>query len=102
MSRSTIRGVIAAFAIAGTPLAAFAQTGSAPAKRNAPATAPAAAKPMPLSPGYDPSLYSGLKYRMIGPLRGGRVTAVTGVASNPQLYYMGSTGGGIWKTTDAG
>ena len=39
---------------------------------------------------------------MIGPMRGGRVTAVTGVPSNPQLYYMGSTGGGIWKTTDAG
>jgi len=57
---------------------------------------------MPLAASYDPSLYSALRYRAIGPLRGGRVTAVTGVASNPQLYYMGSTGGGIWKTTDAG
>ena len=49
-----------------------------------------------------PALWSGLRYRMIGPERGGRVTAVTGVASEPSTFYMGSTGGGIWKTTDAG
>lgn len=48
------------------------------------------------------SFWSGMRYRMIGPDRGGRVTAVTGVASQPQTYYMGSTGGGVWKTTDAG
>ena len=52
--------------------------------------------------GYDPALWSGLKYRMIGPERGGRVTAVTGVPSEPFTFYMGSTGGGVWKTTDAG
>ena len=46
--------------------------------------------------------YSSLRYRSIGPNRGGRVTAVTGVPSDPRTYYMGSTGGGIWKTTDAG
>ncbi|MDE3166323.1 MAG: hypothetical protein KGN36_10990, partial [Acidobacteriota bacterium] len=50
----------------------------------------------------DPALFSGLKYRMIGPERGGRVTAVTGVPSQPHTFYMGSTGGGVWKTTDAG
>jgi photosystem II stability/assembly factor-like uncharacterized protein len=49
-----------------------------------------------------PALWSGMKYRMVGPLRGGRVTAVTGVAGDPLTYYMGSTGGGVWKTTDAG
>ena len=43
-----------------------------------------------------------LRYRMVGPLRGGRVTTVTGVPSQPFTYYMGSTGGGVWKTTDAG
>jgi len=43
-----------------------------------------------------------MKYRMIGPERGGRVTAVTGVPSQPYTFYMGSTGGGVWKTTDAG
>ncbi|MBZ5500412.1 MAG: hypothetical protein LAP85_28795 [Acidobacteriia bacterium] len=51
---------------------------------------------------YDSSLWSGMRYRMIGPLRGGRVTAVTGVPSQPATFYMGSTGGGVWKTTDAG
>jgi hypothetical protein len=85
MSRSITRGLIVALAVAGAPLIALAQTAPPAAKRTAPAHAPAAAKPMALAAGYDPSLYSGLKYRMIGPLRGGRVTAVTGVASNPQL-----------------
>ena len=51
---------------------------------------------------YSPALWSGMKYRMIGPNRGGRVTAVTGVPSQPYTFYMGSTGGGVWKTTDAG
>ena len=51
---------------------------------------------------YSPALWSGMKYRMIGPNRGGRVTAVTGVPSEPFTFYMGSTGGGVWKTTDAG
>src|SRR2546423_11278250 len=50
----------------------------------------------------NPALWSGLKYRMIGPDRGGRVTTVTGVPSQPNTFYMGSTGGGVWKTTDAG
>src|SRR6202041_3336344 len=54
------------------------------------------------TPAYNPVLWSGMKYRMIGPNRGGRVTAVTGVPSQPYTFYMGSTGGGVWKTTDAG
>src|SRR5579864_2389558 len=51
---------------------------------------------------HDSALWSGMRYRLIGPYRGGRVTAVTGVASQPLTSYMGSTGGGVWKTTDAG
>ncbi|HEX8181714.1 MAG TPA: hypothetical protein VF525_19395 [Pyrinomonadaceae bacterium] len=43
-----------------------------------------------------------LQWRLIGPFRGGRVTAVTGVAAQPQVYYFGATGGGVWKTTDGG
>src|SRR3982751_4339121 len=54
------------------------------------------------APKYPQALFSGLKYRMIGPERGGRVTTVTGVPSQPNTFYMGSTGGGVWKTTDAG
>ncbi|MDP6994299.1 MAG: hypothetical protein QGF87_08075, partial [Woeseiaceae bacterium] len=48
------------------------------------------------------ALYEGLKWREIGPWRGGRVTAVTGVPGNDRLYYMGATGGGVWKTGNAG
>ena len=51
---------------------------------------------------YPSTLWSGMRYRQIGPIRGGRVTAVTGVPSEPYTFYMGSTGGGVWKTTDAG
>ena len=43
-----------------------------------------------------------LKYRLIGPFRGGRVGAVEGVADKPNVYYFGATGGGVWKTTDGG
>jgi len=50
----------------------------------------------------DPKLLTGLRYRSLGPARGGRVTTVTGVPSQPFTFYMGSTGGGVWKTVDAG
>ncbi len=50
----------------------------------------------------DPNLYSGLRWRMIGPFRGGRVNGVTGVPGQPSVFYMGSVGGGVWKTTNAG
>ena len=46
--------------------------------------------------------YSSLEYRSIGPYRGGRSCAVTGVPGKPDLFYFGATGGGIWKTTDGG
>ncbi|WP_430965434.1 VPS10 domain-containing protein [Spongiimicrobium sp. 2-473A-2-J] len=48
------------------------------------------------------SLFHGLKWRNIGPFRGGRSVASTGVVGQPMTYYMGSTGGGIWKTVDDG
>ncbi len=43
-----------------------------------------------------------LKYRSIGPFRGGRSVTATGVIGDPLTYYMGTTGGGLWKTSDAG
>jgi photosystem II stability/assembly factor-like uncharacterized protein len=49
-----------------------------------------------------PSLIQGLKYRSVGFSRGGRSTAVAGVVDQPQVYYKGTSGGGGWKTTDAG
>jgi photosystem II stability/assembly factor-like uncharacterized protein len=50
----------------------------------------------------DTDLYKGLKWRNIGPFRGGRSNAVSGVPGNPLLYYTGYTGGGLWKTQDGG
>ncbi len=51
---------------------------------------------------FDDSLYSALHFRCIGPFRGGRSAAVTGVPGEPAKFYFGGTGGGVWKTTDAG
>ena len=51
---------------------------------------------------FDAARLTGMRYRMIGPARGGRVTAVTGVNQEPHTFYLGATGGGVWKTTDAG
>ena len=51
---------------------------------------------------FDPGAFKALRYRMVGPARGGRVTAVTGVPQQAHTFYMGATGGGVWKTTDAG
>ena len=47
-------------------------------------------------------LYESLEWKFAGPYRGGRSTAVSGVISKPYTFYMGTTGGGVWKTTDAG
>jgi len=60
------------------------------------------AKPKPIPTLGDASLFQHLRYRNVGPARGGRVTTVTGVPSQPHTFYMGSTGGGVWRTTDAG
>src|SRR5260221_5597292 len=58
--------------------------------------------PIAVAQKYDSSLYSGLRWRMIGPFRGGRVNGVTGVPGQLNVFYMGSVGGGVWKTTNAG
>src|SRR3954462_4742463 len=50
---------------------------------------------------YDPSLYNGLRWRMIGPFRAGRTNAVTGVVGQADTFYSGSGGGGVWKTTNS-
>jgi photosystem II stability/assembly factor-like uncharacterized protein len=74
---------------------------------NDPAGVPAAvaagqpAAPMP-PPAVDPVLFKGLQYRLVGPSRGGRVTTVTGVPSQPRTFYMGVASGGLFRTTDAG
>jgi len=51
---------------------------------------------------FSPSLYKAMSWRCIGPYRGGRATAVTGIPSQPYTYYFGATGGGVWKSEDGG
>jgi photosystem II stability/assembly factor-like uncharacterized protein len=50
----------------------------------------------------DSKSYAGMKWRLIGPFRGGRALTVTGVPSQPNTYYFGAVAGGVWKTTDGG
>jgi photosystem II stability/assembly factor-like uncharacterized protein len=71
------------------------------------AFAPAASARKPTAPpeqeaGWDDRVFAGLEWRLVGPYRGGRSAAVAGLASQPNVYYFGGTGGGVWKTTDAG
>lgn len=75
------------FLIAGTGTLLFAQK-KKPARAEEPA--------------FNSDLYKGIKWRNIGPFRGGRSNAVSGVIQNSFTYYTGYTGGGIWKTEDAG
>ena len=55
-----------------------------------------------VTPEIPSELYSSMEYRLVGPFRGGRSAAVTGVPNEPNLFYMGSTGGGVWKTLNGG
>ncbi|MEI6668946.1 MAG: glycosyl hydrolase [Acidobacteriota bacterium] len=79
------------------PAAARPQPKSASPTAPAPAGAEKPAKPPTLS-----DQFPGLEFRNIGPFRGGRSVAVTGVRGKPQLFYFGGTGSGVWKTTDGG
>ena len=63
---------------------------------------PASTGKAPQIPGVNPALFRGLKYRLVGPSRGGRVTTVTGVPSQPGTFYMGAASGGLFRTTDNG
>jgi photosystem II stability/assembly factor-like uncharacterized protein len=97
-----VPALVALAAMGAVPSAAlFAQATT----RSAAPARPAAARPAPAPPVATTaatSAFSQLRWRMIGPARGGRVTTVTGVPQEPHTFYMGSTGGGVWRTTDAG
>jgi photosystem II stability/assembly factor-like uncharacterized protein len=71
---------------------------SAQSPRPVPAP-PRAARMMPV---VDPALFKGMNYRLVGPSRGGRVTTVTGVPSQPRTFYMGVASGGLFRTSDGG
>ena len=55
-----------------------------------------------LASNVNPALYAGLRWRLLGPFRGGWATVVDGVATKPDTFWFGSAGGGVWKTDDAG
>ena len=61
-----------------------------------------AAALVPAAAQLNPALFSGLRWRNIGPLRAGRVSAVAGVVGQPGHFYIGLPGGGVWETLDAG
>jgi len=68
----------------------------------APVTAQQVSKTTNTTVKYDESLFDAAQWRSIGPFRGGRSAAATGVPNKPNLYYMGAAGGGVWKTMDGG
>jgi photosystem II stability/assembly factor-like uncharacterized protein len=66
-------------------------------------TRPAASSATPAPPGaIDEKLFEGMQWRQVGPFRGGRALAITGVAGEPDTYYFGAVAGGVWKTIDGG
>jgi photosystem II stability/assembly factor-like uncharacterized protein len=77
---------------------------SALGQNQKPSQATTAAKPSSANAaaGIRESLFAAMRWRQVGPFRGGRVIAVTGVPSEPNVFYFGAASGGIWKTTDAG
>src|SRR5579872_2667987 len=50
----------------------------------------------------DEAYLTGMKWRQVGPFRGGRVTTVSGVPGDPNTWYFGAVAGGVWKSTDVG
>ncbi len=104
-----MRALLIALCLASlqVPASAAAQKAARAPRPVAPPTArrtppAAAATPTPVAPLVEPGLFDGMRWRMVGPHRGGRATAVTGVAEQPNLFYMGTTGGGVWRSDDAG
>jgi len=96
--RRRCRGAALAAALAVACLAPVAVAAAAPAA--SPAPAPAAHRALGGADGLGGK--GGMRFRSVGPYRGGRVCAVTGVRGRPATFYFGSTGGGVWKTDDAG
>jgi photosystem II stability/assembly factor-like uncharacterized protein len=86
MKNSFLRAGLILLALSFLPLAASAQKRKKTSSDNS----------------FPESLYSSMEYRLIGPFRGGRSAAVTGVPGKPNLFYFGATGGGVWRTMDGG
>ena len=65
-------------------------------------SAAALALPALSAPQGDGAFYAGLRWRLVGPYRAGQIASVAGVVGDPAVYYLGTPGGGVWKTTDGG
>ncbi|MEO7042001.1 MAG: glycosyl hydrolase, partial [Gemmatimonadaceae bacterium] len=100
-SHSSVATLAAASFLIATPSLLSAQK-RAPEARGQAATASPTVAVAPGAASFDSARFGGLHWRSIGPYRGGRVTTVVGVPTQPLTYYMGATGGGIWNTEDAG
>ena len=89
------------FTVVGFAALAFAVVqAQTPAPRAAAAAAPV--QKVGMMSAVNPALFKGMKFRLLGPSRGGRVTSVTGVPSQPTTFYMGVASGGVFRTTDNG
>ncbi len=69
-------------------------------ERKVPEQPVASENPATTATSNEDPLFKGMKYRVIGPFRGGRSLTASGIAGDPTTYYFGATGGGVWKTTD--
>ncbi|HWE48135.1 MAG TPA: hypothetical protein VG407_19110 [Caulobacteraceae bacterium] len=100
MTLSTPRRLAALIVPSLAILAIASVANAAPAAK----AAKAATAPAPTAPTVkvDPAAFSGLHWRGIGPYRGGRAIAVTGVVGEPGVFYFGGAAGGVWKSTDSG
>jgi len=79
-----------------------AAVGAAVAAQSATATAPSSQAESDKNLGSTPREFKALKYRLIGPAAGGRVSRAAGVPGDPAIYYAATASGGVWKSTDAG
>src|ERR1051326_1984952 len=58
--------------------------------------------PLLCAQSFDPKMYAGLEWRMIGPFRGGRTVGIAGIPDQPNVFYIGVNNGGVWKSDDYG
>ncbi|MGE5199731.1 MAG: WD40/YVTN/BNR-like repeat-containing protein, partial [Rhodospirillaceae bacterium] len=101
MTRAAIAALMMACAVVIPSVMEARRDGAPQAAASRQAPVARRPKPVPMA-GVDPALLAGLNYRLVGPSRGGRVTAVTGVPSRPETFYMGVASGGVFRTTDSG
>ena len=110
------RSRVFVFLLTGFCLISFAQSPKSPpqasedkqtkktvaAQPKKPAAKTASTQPAAIPGQTDEKIFSALRWRQVGPFRGGRVLAVTGVPGEPNVFYFGGASSGVWKSTDAG